>query len=248
MSQSPVLIEALKRALKQRGITYARVAAHLALSEASVKRMFASRHFTLERLDAVCALMHLEISDLFQLLEAERQRITHLSEEQEKELVADPRLFLVAVCARNRLGFTDILARYDLEETELIRLLARLDRIRFLELLPGNRIRLTVAADFRWLPDGPVERYYARQVQEEFFRSRFQDDQQQRLFLTGMLSRRSRDILQRKLDSLARDFAELHREDCALPVQERLNTGLALALRPWELQAFRALERQAVTE
>lgn len=243
MSQSPALIDALKRALRQRGLTYARVAEHLGLSEASVKRMFSSRHFTLERFDAVCALMHLEISDLFQLLEEERQRITHLSELQEKELVADPALFLVAVCARNRWSFEEILARYAFSETELVRLLARLDRIRFLELLPGNRIHLAVAADFRWLPDGPVERYYAGRVQEEFFQARFRDDGQLRLFLTGMLSLRSRETLQRKLNAVAREFAELHREDCALPLQQRVNVGLVMAMRPWELRAFRELER-----
>ena len=156
MPQSPIIIETLKRALKQHGLTYAQVASQLSLSEASVKRMFASRHFTLERLDAVCALMHLEISDLFHMLEAQRQRLTHLTEAQEQELVADPKLFLVAVCTRNRWQFAEILEHYAFSTTELIQLLARLDRINFIELLPNNRIKLAVAPDFRWLPTGPV--------------------------------------------------------------------------------------------
>ncbi len=241
MPQSPVIIDALKRALKQHGLTYAQVAAHLGLSEASVKRMFASCHFTLERLDAVCALMNLEISDLFQLLEEQRQRITHLSEAQEQELVADPKLFLVAVCARNRWQFGEILEHYAFSATELIQLLARLDRIRFIELLPNNRIKLAVAADFRWLPAGPVERFYAKQVQAEFFQSPFKGEGEQRLFLTGMLSPRSRDTLLRKLNALAREFAELHKEDCALPLVQRENVGMVLAIRPWELGVFRGL-------
>jgi transcriptional regulator with XRE-family HTH domain len=40
MSQASQLIAALKRVLKARGLTYADVAAHLGLSEASVKRQF----------------------------------------------------------------------------------------------------------------------------------------------------------------------------------------------------------------
>ena len=48
------LVEALKRALKSRGITYAALAAKLGLSEASVKRMFSRRDFTLQRMDDVC--------------------------------------------------------------------------------------------------------------------------------------------------------------------------------------------------
>ena len=48
------IVDALKRMLKGRGITYANVAAGLGLSEASVKRMFSRRDFTLQRLEDVC--------------------------------------------------------------------------------------------------------------------------------------------------------------------------------------------------
>ena len=47
------LVDALKRALKGKGITYAAVAEGLGLSEASVKRMFSRRDFTLQRMDDV---------------------------------------------------------------------------------------------------------------------------------------------------------------------------------------------------
>jgi len=46
-----LLVETLKRVLKGRGITYAQVAERLRLSEASVKRMFSRRDFTLQRLE-----------------------------------------------------------------------------------------------------------------------------------------------------------------------------------------------------
>src|SRR5581483_8489450 len=49
MEQRAALVDALKRALKARGITYAQVAEVMELSEPSVKRMFASGQFTLER-------------------------------------------------------------------------------------------------------------------------------------------------------------------------------------------------------
>ena len=42
MSQTAAVVEALKRALKARKLTYAQVARTLKLSEASVKRMFAA--------------------------------------------------------------------------------------------------------------------------------------------------------------------------------------------------------------
>ncbi len=64
MAQTQQLIDALKRTLKAHGLTYADVAKQLQLSEANIKRLFSKKTFTLERLDQVCQIMELEISDL----------------------------------------------------------------------------------------------------------------------------------------------------------------------------------------
>jgi len=62
MSQTGPLVDALKRALRQHGFTYVDVARALDLSESSVKRLFARKDLTLERLERVCALMQLEMT------------------------------------------------------------------------------------------------------------------------------------------------------------------------------------------
>jgi transcriptional regulator with XRE-family HTH domain len=56
MAQSTALVDVLKRELRARGVTYAQVARKLRLSEASIKRMFSKRDFTLKRLDEICQL------------------------------------------------------------------------------------------------------------------------------------------------------------------------------------------------
>jgi len=50
MGQRTQIVAELKRALRARGLTYAQVAKHLQLSEASVKRLFAAGDLSLERL------------------------------------------------------------------------------------------------------------------------------------------------------------------------------------------------------
>ena len=57
MSQVNELIDTLKRLLRERGLTYAVVAQQLGLSEATVKRGFSTRSFTLERVVAICDLI-----------------------------------------------------------------------------------------------------------------------------------------------------------------------------------------------
>ena len=140
MAHTAALVEVLKRELKTRGVTYADLARQLELSEASVKRMFSRRDFTLKRLDDICRCAQIEFSELARAVAREETLISHLTLEQEKEIVSDRKLFLVAVCALNHVTFDQIVETYDISTPECVRLLARLDRLKFIELLPGNRV------------------------------------------------------------------------------------------------------------
>lgn len=51
MSQTRLIVETLKRELRKQRITYRDVARRLDLSEASVKRLFSEKSFTLERIE-----------------------------------------------------------------------------------------------------------------------------------------------------------------------------------------------------
>lgn len=243
MRQSSALIAALKSALRSRRVTYRAVAEQLGLSEASVKRMFSTGNFTLQRLEQICGTLEMTFTDLVELMEERRQRITHLTEAQERELVANIKLLLVAVCARNHWSFEEILAHYDLAEPECIGLLARLDRLKLIELQPNNRIRLIVARDFRWISNGPIERYFAKRVQQEFLNAGFKGEKEKRLFLSGPLADSSVEILLRRLEAVAVEFQELLKSDAKLPISERRNVGMGLTLRHWELAAFGGLRR-----
>ncbi len=79
------LIDLLKRHLKAHGITYAKVAERLGLSEASVKRMFSRHDFTLQRLEDVCRVADLDFAALVRALYDEQASAAHLTVEQEQE-------------------------------------------------------------------------------------------------------------------------------------------------------------------
>ena len=57
------------------------------------------------RLKAICELMEMGFADLVRMMEERQHRIAHLTEEQEQELVANIKLLLVAMCARNHWTF-----------------------------------------------------------------------------------------------------------------------------------------------
>lgn len=244
MAQSEALIDTLKQALKSHRLTYAQIAEKLNMSEANIKRMFASKRFTLERLEEICKLIQMELSDLFQLYEESRQHITQLTMEQEQELVKDVTLLFVAVGVRNRLSFDDIVNNYQVSEAECIHCLAKLDKLKIIDLLPNNRIKLRIDDDFSWLPNGPIDRFYEQQIKNQFLKSRFKGELEQRLFLFGLLGDSSTQIIKNKMQSLAKEFTDLHRQDAKLPLKKRHNMGFILAVRPWELDVFQSLRHE----
>ncbi len=243
MAQTDRLVATLKRALKANGTTYADIARHLGLSEASVKRLFSRKSFSLQRLDRICQMIDLEISDLVHLLEADAERLSSLTLEQERKIVADLELLLTAVCVLNRWTFQEILDTFDLGEYRLIRLLAQLDRLKMIELLPGNRMKLLVAANFKWLENGPIQQFFLDKLQSDFFASRFDADGECLTVINGMLSANSNAAFQRKLQLLAREFDALSTSDAALSLAERNGITVVLATRRWRFGLFRHLRK-----
>jgi hypothetical protein len=243
MAHTAALVEVLKRELKARGITYAILAPLLQLSEASVKRMFSRRDFTLKRLDEICRHAQLEFSELARAVVRDETLIAHLTHDQEAEIVADRKLFLVAVCALNHVSFDQIVETYDIATAECVQLLSRLDRLKFIELLPGNRIKLLVSRTFAWLPDGPIQRFFNNQAHNEFFRSRFNRPDEFMLVVNGMLSKNSSADVVNRLKRITREFSDLHNDDSQLPLTERSAMTLLVAVRHWQLAAFAELRR-----
>jgi hypothetical protein len=235
---------ALVDALKGRGVTYATLTKRLGLSEASVKRMFSRRDFTLQRMDDVCTVTGVDFGEILRDASVAEPGTNHLTAGQEEEIVSDPKLMLIALCAVGNWTFEQILDTYAIPRAECIRHLTRLDRQRIIELLPGNRIRPLIGRTFSWLPDGPIQRYFRSRVEAEYLSSKFNRPGELFLFVNGMLSRQSLAELIARMRRVAADLSDLHTTDRSLPLTERRGTSALLAIRPWEPRGFRALRRK----
>lgn len=247
MAQTTSLIVTLKSLLKRHGLTYRDVGQRLGLSEASIKRLFADQNFSLHRLDQICQLLEIEISDLVKQMEMNQQQLNEFSEEQEHELVADAKLLLVAFVVINGWKFEDIITLYDLSETETIRYLVRLDRLKMIELLPKNRIRLLISPKFSWRQNGPIQQFFTAHLQEDFLQCRFDKAEETFQFPSGMLSKSSCDHFNRRIKQLVQDFHLLNEQDRSLPLTERFNYSLLLAFRSWRPGVFEKMRRKPVS-
>jgi transcriptional regulator with XRE-family HTH domain len=231
MSRTRDLTDALKRLLKQAGMTYADVADHLGLSEASVKRLFKEQSFSVRRMEKVCELVGADFLELVRNVDDADEQVLQLTEAQERELADNVPLFVCAICVLNRYRFDDVLSEYNIEPLELQRLFVRLDHLGIIELLPANRYRLRVSRNFGWRKQGPIERYFISNVLASFLdRTLLRADDSFR-FAWGTVSDAT---AKRFLDQLRRlydEFNEAADRDAQLSLKERTGAGLLLAFR-----------------
>jgi len=236
------VFEALKMHLKARGMTYADVAKALKISEPTVKRIFALKNCTLERLDEICQLVQVDLAELARGMPRESRLINRLTREQEEELMSDPALLLVAVSALHQMRIEEIMATYQLDEAQCVRALLRLEKIGILELHENNRIRLRIARTFSWIPEGPIMRYVKSQL-PDFFAHPFDRPGQLMHMISIRLSRAAQVALLQQLEQIAREYSEQHNADARLPLDQRQPVSVLLAVRPWEPELFKSLRR-----
>ena len=209
MAEATQLISTIKKQLKIQGMTYRDVARALKLSEPSVKRLFASGRFTLDRLVQVSNLLGYTLTELSKEAQAGQLRLSTLTEKQEREVVSDPKLLVIAVCALNHWTLDEIMTTYRVSRAECIKYLLRLDKLRIIDLLPGD-----------------------------FLKSNFARGDETMAFANGMLTDQALAQMRDELRRLRKKFAELHEESLAAPLDKRSGAGLLLAMRKWEPADF----------
>ena len=244
MNEVTQLVVTIKRELKAQQLTYRDVARALKLSEPSVKRLFSSERFTVERLAQVSLLLGFTLAELLHESASSLPRLSMLTESQEAQLVSNEKLLLVAVCGLNHWSITDIVATYRMTRAECLKHLLTLDRMGVIALLPGDRVRLRVARDFDWLPDGPIRQFFRQEGLGRFPRQPFRPVSGEAMeFVHGMLTDAALAQLHLELRQLRSKFAALHQESVSSPLDHRRGTALLMATREWEPAGFRRLRR-----
>ncbi|NNG24115.1 helix-turn-helix domain-containing protein [Telluria aromaticivorans] len=244
MSSPELVLDVLRAELRAASITYKELATRIGVSESSVKRLFGQKDMALSRLAQICQVTGIALEDVLRRAADARPQADALTLPQETSLVANPRLLLVAICCLGYWTLEQVIETYRLTEPECITLLAELDRLGLIELKPLNRYSLRVSNAFRWLPDGPVQRYFRSHIVEDYFAGGFDRPGEALMCLPARLSAASAQEVGQKIGQLAGELARLHRNDRRLPVDEREGYTLLLGFRSWELAAFTALRRE----
>jgi hypothetical protein len=238
MIQNKKLIDELKITLRQKNITYKDIALHLKLSEGSIKRIFANYDFTLQRLEDICSLVDLELFELVERSKEKELSTEILPIEHEAELVSNIQLLLTAHLLINKWTVHQILSNYEIERLVMIQLLSRLDAMNIIDYLPAERVRLKTSRNFTWIDKGPIQQFFNKHIESEFFDCDFASAGEIKLFVTGMLTKFSNTEMQGMMKKLAISFDDLHRENERDDLSDKFGTSLVLAMRPWDIDLF----------
>ncbi|MDT7837734.1 helix-turn-helix domain-containing protein [Aquabacterium sp. OR-4] len=244
MSTTQALVEQLKGQLKAAGITYARLAGELGLAESSIKRMFSRGEMTLARVDEVCRVLKIDFAELARGVADAQPLLRELTQEQERAVVADRQLLLVAICCMSQWTVEQMLASYRLKEPAVVRALSQLDRLGIIELRPMNRYRLKVAKTFRWRPHGPVMNFFREHALTDYFSGGFDGEGELLMLVHGEIGRSLAALFNERLQRLAQDFAQQHLADQRLPDDQKRPYTLVIGMRSWLFAAFRDFEKR----
>lgn len=244
MASTTEMIQALQAALKRKKIRYTDIAQQLALSESSIKRLFSKGDMPLSRLQEICDIVGLDIAELAILAIENRRTIKQLSYQQEQILTDDVKLLLLTYLLMVGWEYTEIITIYDFTEPEAIGMLAKLDKMKLIELLPNNRVRIRLARDFQWRKKGPFNRFFNQQVQTAFFQTDFSKAGSLRLANNGYVSHATLDLCHRKMATLHRELDELIKSDAHLDKKHVLPITHITAIRPWVFPVFNQFARE----
>ena len=241
------LFELLKTVLKARRMTYADLAEILELSEPTIKRVFAERDCKLSRMNEICAALGLTLDDL--VAEANRIEVqpTRLTDHQEARLAEDRPAFNLFLLLLDGMTIDAIQEQYQLENPRVFILGMRLEKIGLAEVMPGNRIRLTVQSPVEFRRDGPLHQALVA-LNMTFLRSTYlAQDTEHSAYLTQtrrMTQKTAQHILARFRD-IQIELSNLARRDQLTQPENALQSfKIGLALSPIVFSDLLSLEEK----
>jgi len=167
--QVAALVAAFKQLFRSRGLRYREIAASLAVTERTVKRWFEGKGLTMQVAEELCGLLGITFMELCELAKDDLdQRPEELSREQEQLLFADLQLALVFMLLSRGWLPNEIQMECHFPEALLISHLVRLEKLRLIDLMPGNKVRLLFGRKIRWRSGGEAGRAFGRGLRQLF--------------------------------------------------------------------------------
>ena len=174
-SQAAAMVSALRLALRDSGWTSPRIAAELQISLATVKRWLSGQALTLNNLAQLAKLAGVTLAELADSGEqASRALSEQLTLAQESALSKDTTLSLLFIVLLAGERWDAFERDFGLPEGTGKPLLAQLEKLALIDLLPGGNIRVKVDRGVLWRKT-PLRERFETEMKPQFMAMNFAD-------------------------------------------------------------------------
>lgn len=162
--ESQIVITALKRVLKSKGLNYGDLANMLGISRDSIKRIFSQGTLTLDRLIKICNFLGMNFQDLSLLMDVEYEANEYFFSLEQESFFAENfnYLFFYQLIFKYD-SVKDLAKDYDLNDQTIVKILSKLDEFELVEWLPGNEVKILGHRKFA-STDGPVSKKHSKRL------------------------------------------------------------------------------------
>lgn len=173
--QTAAMLGALKSALRDSGWTSPRLSHKFDVSIATVKRWLSGQGLTLERLEALAGLAGITLAELADSGDHAAHALSQqLTLAQESALSEDSMLSLLFIVLLAGEGWDEFERDFDLPDGTVRSLLARLEKLALIDLLPGGNIRVKVDRGVLWRKT-PLRQRFETEMKPQFVAMDFAD-------------------------------------------------------------------------
>jgi transcriptional regulator with XRE-family HTH domain len=224
------LLNTLKQQLRARGLHYRDVAAHLKVSEGTIKRYFSGKGVDIETLEKLAAIADLDLLSLARL--AHEHSIEGGLNRAQQAALAKSQLTLAIIHGLG-IGFSpaQLAAEFNVSE-QMDAILARLESLGLIRRLGPNSVRVLTKPKFGGEVDGPIREYKVRNTREFLAQMDLHDEGCAWAFYAARLSPASAVRMRELIYRFASDVEALTKADIGLPKYETQWFRLFIGAQP----------------
>lgn len=230
------VIDLVKARAKANGQTQADLAKRLRVSLPTIKRWYQGEFSTLGNLKLLCDEVGLTLTEVFEAAEKPRTLNFQYTIEQESFFADHPEYLAYFDLLLSGHSPANIQKTYSLEPKLATRILSKLEKLRLIDWLPSDKIKLLVTGEPVWRKNGPLSKKLSPENLRTFLQTA--DHSKTHFFLHDYLPEDA-DVLKSKIEDLIR-FARTADKRAKRRNNEAKPHGFYISLQNfrWNLDEF----------
>ncbi len=231
-------MQLIKARAKSQGLTQEVLAKRLGVSLPTIKRWYGGGTITLESLGLLVNQMGLTLTEVFSSIENASTPTFQYTDEQERFFSSNPDYLAYFDNLLRGYSPDHIQRKFKLPERECVSYLSKLDKMKLIEWLPKNKVRLLVTGEPVWKTGGALVTKLRKDIFESFLES--ESKVHSHFFLHDYLPE-DKDELTRKLQELI-EFSKRANSRAKFKIDKSKPMGLYVSLQSfrWEIDSYLA--------